>query len=131
LAEGLLPISQTGMLAGAGLAYHDYEGIALDLDERGRLQADLGENGVMILRNHGTLSVGSTVAEAFLRIYIVEQACTAQVRALSMGRALHDASDASIEKSRGVGRMNSAPVAQLAWPALLRKLDRELPGYAD
>lgn len=86
MAEGLLPHTQTAMIAGRDVAYHDFEGIATDLDERERLVADLGDRHAMILRNHGTLTVGSTVAQAFIRMYFLERACEAQVLMLSAGR---------------------------------------------
>src|SRR5688500_1884600 len=84
-ADGLLPLTQTAMLIRDDVAYHDFEGVALDLGERERLIADIGEKGAMILRNHGTLAVGETVGEAFLRLYYLERACEAQVLALSAG----------------------------------------------
>src|SRR3954467_2885385 len=85
--EGLLPLTQTAMLIRDEVAYHDYEGVAVDLDERARIVADLGGKGAMLLRNHGTLAVGETVGEAFVRIYILERACQAQILALSAGAA--------------------------------------------
>ncbi len=84
-AEGLLPLTQTAMAIREDIAFHDYEGIAVDLDERERLVADLGDKGSMLLRNHGTLTVGETVGEAFLKLYFFERACEAQVLALSAG----------------------------------------------
>lgn len=133
LAEGLLPLNQTAQLVLADLAYHDYEGVALDHAERPRLQADLGAKSTMLLRNHGTLTVGATVAEAFTRMYFLERACTMQVRTLSMaGRALYDTDAGVIDKNMALGRMAVAPAANhLIWPALLRKLDRVSPGYRD
>src|SRR5215213_4840995 len=83
--EGLLPLTQTAMLIRDEVAYHDYEGVAVDLDERERIVADLGDKGAMLLRNHGTLTVGDTIGEAFLRIYFLERACQAQILALSAG----------------------------------------------
>ncbi|MEL6227962.1 MAG: class II aldolase/adducin family protein, partial [Pseudomonadota bacterium] len=84
--EGLLPLSQTSMVVRHDLAYHDYEGIALDLGERERLVADMGAASNLLLRNHGTLTVGETAAECYLRMFFLERACTMQVRALSVGR---------------------------------------------
>jgi ribulose-5-phosphate 4-epimerase/fuculose-1-phosphate aldolase len=132
LAEGLLPLNQSAMSVIEDLAYHDYEGPAFHLDERERLQQDLGLKNRMILRNHGTLAVGSTVAEAFVRAYRLEHACSAQVRTLSMGRPLHmPADEARVATAEIGGGQFLARYAQLAWPALLRRLDRELPGYRD
>src|SRR3954469_25347470 len=83
--EGLLPLTQTAMLVRGEIAYHDYEGVAVDLDERERIIADLGDKNAMILRNHGTLALGDNVGEAFIRIYFLERACEAQIKALSAG----------------------------------------------
>lgn len=127
MACGLLPHTQTGMIAQHDLAYHEYEGIATDLEERARLVADLGQRHAMILRNHGTLTVGATVAECFLRLYFLERACEAQVHMLAAGEAgLHNppqgVADKVRDQSSGAGMAMAANV--LAWPALLRKLDR-------
>jgi ribulose-5-phosphate 4-epimerase/fuculose-1-phosphate aldolase len=84
--HGLLPLSQHALKFYGRIAYHGYEGIALDLDERERLVADMGQHNAMILRNHGLLVGGKSVAEAFLTIYTLERACAAQVAALSGGR---------------------------------------------
>ena len=129
-AEGLLPISQNHLILLPQLAYHGYEGVALDLDERERLVADLGAKSVMLLRNHGTLAVGASAAEAWMAMYFLERACAQQVAALSGGRdrilLAPEEAQATVagQVSRGMG-----PVARLAWPGLLRKLDRQLPGY--
>lgn len=134
MAEGLLPHTQTAMIAGHDVAYHDYEGIATELEERERLVADLGTRHSMILRNHGTLTVGATVAECFLRLYFLERACEAQVHMLAAGRNGLNNPPQGVEhkveqQSTGPGM---AMLAQgLAWPALLRKLDRHNPGYRD
>lgn len=134
MAEGLLPHTQTAMIAGHDVAYHDFEGIATDLDERERLVADLGERHAMILRNHGTLTVGSTVAQAFMRMYFLERACEAQVLVLSAGRdGLNTPNQGvaeKVESQSGAEAMTMVSDA-LAWPALLRKLDRIDPGFRD
>jgi ribulose-5-phosphate 4-epimerase/fuculose-1-phosphate aldolase len=88
MREGLLPLSQHAMKFYNRLAYHDYEGVALDLTERERLVRDLGQHKAMILRNHGLLVGGTSIAEAFHQIYMLERACAAQVAALSCGREL-------------------------------------------
>ncbi|URW75019.1 class II aldolase/adducin family protein [Sphingomonas donggukensis] len=131
---GLLPHTQTAMIAGGDVAYHDYEGIATDLEERERLVADIGAKNAMILRNHGTLAVGNSVAACFLRLYFLERACEAQVKMLSAGREnLNTPPQGTPEKVAG----QSAPAGmgmlaeRLAWPALLRKLDRIDPSYRD
>lgn len=131
MSFGLLPQTQTAMMS-QDLAYHEYEGIAMDLEERERLVADLGSRNLMILRNHGTLTVGATIAEAFLRLYLLERACLAQVQMLAAGADnLHTPPQGAPGKvAMQSAPMVMAPVARmLAWPALLRKLDRIDPGY--
>ena len=129
-SHGLLPITQTAMLITDDVAYHDYEGIATDLEERERLVADLGEKGCMILRNHGTLTVGRDTAEAFLRMYFLERACEAQVLALGGGAAVNEPPAGTPEKTAAIARQAFDLVAhRLAWPALLRRLDRVDPSY--
>ncbi len=126
--EGLLPLSQHALIVLPHLAYHDYEGIALNLDERERLVADIGDKHLMLLRNHGTLSVGDTAANCWVGMFFLERACKQQVMALSAGRDnvlfAPEASQSEVkaQTGRGIG-------GQLAWPGCLRRLDRELPGY--
>jgi ribulose-5-phosphate 4-epimerase/fuculose-1-phosphate aldolase len=101
MSEGLLPHTQTAMIARHDVAYHEYEGIATELEERARLVEDLGGKNAMLLRNHGTLTVGETVGEAFLRMYFLERACEAQVYMLSAGRdGLHNPPQGTLEKVR-------------------------------
>lgn len=130
MAQGLMPITQTAMVIQDGIAYHEYEGVALDLGERERLVRDIGQKKLMILRNHGTLAVGNTVSECFLLLYTLERACSMQVRALA-GGALHKPSSAAIETSRRQGQMllGAGGLDLLAWPALLRLLDRKDPSF--
>jgi len=128
-ADGLLPLNQTAMIVRGDLAYHDYEGIALDLAERPRLVADLGERSAMLLRNHGTLTVGTSVAGAFLTMYFLERACAMQTATLAGGVNIHWPSDdvqALVTKQARFGR---GSVDQLAWNALIRKLDKTDPSY--
>jgi len=107
------------------IAYHDYEGVALDLDERERIVADLGDKQFMILRNHGTLTVGATCADAFLAMYYLERACSMQVRALAGGTAITRPPQGSPEKAAQQSRvLFDGRAGGLAWPALLRKMDR-------
>jgi ribulose-5-phosphate 4-epimerase/fuculose-1-phosphate aldolase len=131
--EGLLPLNQTAQLVMPDLAYHDYEGVALDHDERPRLQRDLGQKNIMLLHNHGTLTVGRTCAEAFLRMYFLERACTMQVRTRQLGGPDEDypTQPDVIEKNAALGRSEGmgSLARQLVWPALLRKLDRLDPGF--
>jgi ribulose-5-phosphate 4-epimerase/fuculose-1-phosphate aldolase len=129
-ARGLLPISQQAFVVLSSLAYHDYEGIALGEDEKPRLVRDLASNKYLMLRNHGLLTVGETVAEAWQAMYLFETACTAQVRAqagggelIPIGRSIIDAAtQMSIEATKGLG-------PQLVWPGLLRRLQRQMPGH--
>ncbi len=129
MKEGLLPLSQHALIVLPFLAYHEYEGIALDLDERERLVADLGDKPLMMLWNHGTLSTGSTAANCWQGIYYLERACKMQVMAMAGGREqVRIAPDAAIETvKKQVSRMGLN--GSLSWPGLLRKLDRESPGY--
>jgi len=130
--DGLLPISQTSLFPYATLAYHDYEGVALNEDERPRLVADLGNSNALILRNHGLLTTGATIADAFLMMYLLETACQIQVLAQSTGgelilvpQPIVDGIQAQAEKvTKGLG-------GQLIWPGLLRKLDRRDGSFRD
>ncbi len=125
-AEGLLPLTQTAMLIREDVAYHDYEGVALDLDERDRIVADMADKGAMLLRNHGTLAVGETVGEAFLKLYFLERACQAQILALSASPgSLNVPPQGAPEVTAQQGKMGLKRAANaLAWPALLRKAHR-------
>jgi ribulose-5-phosphate 4-epimerase/fuculose-1-phosphate aldolase len=130
--NGLLPLSQQSLFALASLSYHDYEGVALDEEEKPRLVADLGNKIFMILRNHGLLTVGKTPAEAFLAMFTLERACEIQVFAQSGGSELLPVSMPILAKV--ARQMQAATVGmggQLAWPGLLRKLDRIDPSYRE
>jgi ribulose-5-phosphate 4-epimerase/fuculose-1-phosphate aldolase len=128
--EGLLPISQQALAVLPNLAYHEYEGIALDLDERDRLVKDLGDKTSMLLWNHGTLAVGETASQCWLNIFFLERACQIQVLASTQGREhLRIAPDAAIETVKMQQAATRGMGAMLAWPGCLRKLDRESPGY--
>jgi ribulose-5-phosphate 4-epimerase/fuculose-1-phosphate aldolase len=130
-AQGLLPINQTAMLMNGRLAYHDFEGIALNHAERPRLVADLGRNNAMILRNHGTLAVGTSVADAFQTMYFLERACAIQIAAQAGGAALRTP-DVAIQSLVTKQVADFGDLAdRLLWPALLRRLDRANPGYRD
>ena len=130
-AEGLLPLTQTAMAVRGELAFHDYEGIAVDLGERERLVADLGDKNAMILRNHGTLAVGKNVGECFVRLYFLERACQAQVMALSAREAVNNPPQGAPELTAEQGKVGIALAAKLlAWPALKRKAYRLDPSYA-
>jgi ribulose-5-phosphate 4-epimerase/fuculose-1-phosphate aldolase len=127
---GVLPLSQQSTLILNSLAYHDYEGIALNADEKPRLQADLGTANYLMLRNHGLLTVGRTIPEAWLNMYTFENTCRIQVDAMAGGAELNLLGPGPIEANRNVSKVATAGLgANLAWPALLRKLNRENPGY--
>ena len=129
--DGLLPLTQTSMITLSDLAYHDYEGIALNHDERDRLVNDLGDKHMMILRNHGLLATGANCADAFLRLFFLERACTMQVKALSGGHERLNMPNQGVpEKTSAQGRFQDANgIGALAWPALMRKLDRVDPSF--
>ncbi|MEC5209222.1 ribulose-5-phosphate 4-epimerase/fuculose-1-phosphate aldolase [Psychrobacter sp. PL15] len=128
--QGLLPISQQSLFPLSNLAYHDYEGIALNPEEKVRLVADLGSANFMILRNHGLLTCASSVADAFLYMYIMQKACEIQIKAQSSGNELTlipahilaGIQAASDEVTKGAN-------GDIAWPALLRKLRRTDPSF--
>jgi ribulose-5-phosphate 4-epimerase/fuculose-1-phosphate aldolase len=129
---GLLPLSQTAVIAGASLAYHDYEGIALYEDEKPRLVADLGDRWTMMLRNHGLLTMGKNCADAFMRMYFLEAACMIQVRAQAGGGPMHGVPQKVLDTiDEQIEMVTYGKFGMLAWPGLLRKLDRRNPGYAD
>ncbi len=122
--HGLLPIDQTAMLLNGEVAYHEYEGIALELDERPRLVADLGSKRAMILRNHGTLTVGESVGDAFMTMYWLERACAMQIAMLAGGTPLHwpasSVQDVVRAQAQAAGR---AAVVRMAWAALRRRIE--------
>ena len=129
---GVLPISQQSTFVLASLAYHDYEGLALRDDEKPRLQADLGNCKYLMLRNHGLLTIGRSIAEAFLFMYLFENTCRIQVDALAGGQELIPVDPRIIDGVTEVARNASAEQGSgLYWPALLRKLERMDPSYRD
>jgi ribulose-5-phosphate 4-epimerase/fuculose-1-phosphate aldolase len=133
LKEGLLPLSQNALNIWGDVGYHEFEGVVLDNSERERLGADLGSKHMLMLRNHGTLAAGRSIASAFYRIYALEWSCTAQVRTLSMGRELVLPSEEVIGK---MGQfMNPGWIDSFAeerfFPAMLRKAERLFPGFDD
>lgn len=131
--HGLLPISQQATIAMASLGYHDYEGIALRDEERPRLVSDLGDRSALILRNHGLLTVGRTIADAFVGMYVLEAACQIQVLAMGGGAELVSVPRAILDgvRSNVVNVTKGMGGGALSWPGLLRRLDRRMPGYAD
>jgi len=131
-ANGLLPLSQTSLFPYASLAYHDYEGVALNEDEKPRLVADLGGANAMILRNHGLLTTGVTIADAFLMMYMLETACQIQLLAQSTGGELIEVPGAIVDGIQAQAeQVTKGQMGTLVWPGLLRKLDRKDPSYRD
>ncbi|MDJ0812662.1 MAG: class II aldolase/adducin family protein [Woeseiaceae bacterium] len=131
-ADGLLPISQISLFPYASLGYHDYEGVALNDDEKPRLVADLGDNNALILRNHGLLTTGATIADAFLNMYALETACQTQIMAQSSGGELVMVPQPIVDGILAQAEVvTKGLMGQLAWPGLLRKLDRRDPSYRD
>jgi len=131
-AEGLLPISQQALFVLASLGYHDYEGLALNDEEKPRLVADLGKKTFLILRNHGLLTVGQSVSDAFLSMFLLERACRIQILAQAGGGKLIPIPDkilAQIPAQEAI--VTQGGRGQLAWPGLLRKLDRMGSDYRD
>jgi ribulose-5-phosphate 4-epimerase/fuculose-1-phosphate aldolase len=128
-AEGLLPLCQHATKFYGRLGYHDFEGIALRQEEKSRLVHDLGPHQAMILRNHGLLALGRTIAEAFHVMYHLEQACRVQVAAAASGKALRAADPAAAETAAQQFEAFPQPLGQREWPALLRMLDRIDPSY--
>lgn len=128
---GLMPIAQTSMRF-ARIAYHDYEGVAINVEEQGRLVRDLGEHAGMILRNHGLLVVGGSIAEAFNNIFRLERACQVQVAALSCNTELQLPPQRIVDESYRLYLPGTRrPFGVLEWPALLAKLDKIDPSYRD
>jgi ribulose-5-phosphate 4-epimerase/fuculose-1-phosphate aldolase len=126
---GVLPISQQSTFVIPQLAYHEYEGVALRDDERPRLQADLGTRNFLMLRNHGLLTIGSSIAEAFLSMYTFESTCRIQIDAQAGGELIYVNPKIMETMPMVLKVVTAGQGAQLAWPALLRKLDRTDPSY--
>jgi ribulose-5-phosphate 4-epimerase/fuculose-1-phosphate aldolase len=126
---GVLAISQQSTFVLASLAYHDYEGVAFRAEEQPRLQADLGRKHFLCLRNHGLLTVGPTVADAFLNMYVFESACQIQISAQA-GGALIEVPQAVLDGVTQAMKVQTGGMGgQFVWPAMLRKLERTDPGY--
>lgn len=128
--DGLLPLSQTSLFPLATLAYHSYEGVALNDEEKPRLVADLGNNNAMILRNHGLLTAATSIADAFLLMYVLETACQIQVMAQSSGGELIQVPAPIVEGIQAQAEQVTKGLGgALVWPGLLRKLDRLDPSF--
>jgi ribulose-5-phosphate 4-epimerase/fuculose-1-phosphate aldolase len=129
---GVLPLSQQSIFVLSSLGYHGYEGVALNEEEKPRLVQDLGRNTYLMLRNHGLLTVGKTIADAFLNMYIFEAACTIQIRAQSGGGELITIPQAVIDGAKRQSKeVTKSQGGMLAWPGLLRRLDRRDPSWRD
>lgn len=133
--DGLLPLTQMSLTALSQVRYHDFEGVAENLDERERLIKDLGNGSMLILRNHGTLTIGRSVGEMFARMFRLERACKMQIAAMTGGAALNhlpgEVVRHTIEQGEFIyGENGRGAGGKLMWAALMRKLDRESPGYA-
>ena len=128
--NGVLPISQQSIFVLASLAYHDYEGVALNADEKPRLVADLGEKNFFMLRNHGLLTVGETIPDTFLFMYLFETACAIQIRAQAGGGELTRIPQPIIDGAQKQAKLVTKGLGgSLAWPGLLRKLDKMDAGF--
>ncbi len=133
--DGVLPLTQQALSVIAHTGYHDYRGIAFDMNERESLIRDLGDNRILVLRNHGLMTVGKTIAEAFMWLYRVERACKFQLAFQQSGAPAQaipdDVQRTTIARNRhAISSGGYRPIGVREWPALLRKLDRENPGYA-
>ncbi len=130
--DGLLPLSQISLIPYATVSYHDYEGIALNEDEQPRLVADLGASNFLILRNHGLLTVGANIPDAFLYMYALETACQTQIMAQSTGGGLIHINPAIVGGIQAqIEAVTKGLGGALAWPALLRKLERRDSSFRD
>jgi ribulose-5-phosphate 4-epimerase/fuculose-1-phosphate aldolase len=132
--QGVLPISQQSLFVLSSLAYHGYEGVALNHEEKARLQADLGDCNFLMLNNHGLLACASSIADTFLMMFTFQRACEIQVLAQGGGAELIPIDGKILAGAKamvaGVTRSAEGMGGKLAWPALLRKLDQHSPGYA-
>ena len=127
LKEGLVPMGIDGMAFHNRVAYHDFEGMSVDTDERARLAKNLGDRKAMILRNHGLLTCGETVGEAFMKMYYLERACGIQMQVLGSGREIELPSPEICERT--AQQSQQFEHGKYEWPALLRLLDKQAPDY--
>lgn len=128
--HGILPLSQQSTFVLSSLAYHGYEGVAIRDDEKTRLQADLGSANYLVLRNHGLLTVGRNIPEAFLAMYTFENTCRIQIDALAGGSEVVSVNPAILDGVAHAMKVQTSGMGgQFVWPSLLRKLERLDPGY--
>ena len=129
--QGLLPISQYSMFALASLSYHEYEGLAVNSDEKRRLQQDLGDSNFMLLRNHGALTLGQTIGDAFMHMYDLSRACEIQIQALSTSDSLIYVEQSIIDGIKAQAKIVHSGITggQKAWPAMMRRVKRTYPDF--
>jgi ribulose-5-phosphate 4-epimerase/fuculose-1-phosphate aldolase len=127
--DGLLPLNQHALQIIGDVAYHDYEGTGRNLDERARLLADLGDRHILVLRNHGLLIVGTSIAAAFVATYRMERACAMQLAFQQSGAAFHPIAEEVVTAAYSRATVGRNEAAKFEWPPLLRKLDRIDPSY--
>lgn len=132
LKNGLQAYSQQSLFALSSMSYHDYEGVALNPDEKHRLVKDLGTSSFMILRNHGLLTCAETIADAFIYMFLLQRSCEIQLKAQATGQELIPIPDQILQGIQAQAeQVTRSAGGSLAWPGVLRKLDRTNPGYAD
>lgn len=132
LKNGLQAYSQQSLFALSSMSYHDYEGVALNSDEKPRLVADLGTNAFMILRNHGLLTCAETIADAFIYMFLLQRSCEIQLKAQATGQEMIQIPDQILQGIQAQAeQVTRSAGGSLAWPGILRKLDRSNPGYAE
>ncbi|QOL25544.1 class II aldolase/adducin family protein [Thalassotalea sp. LPB0316] len=131
--EGLLPLSQYAMFALASMSYHDYEGLAVNADEKARLQADLGNKNFMLLRNHGGMTLGQTIGDAFMHMYDLTRACQVQLQIMATGMKPVLVEQAIVDNIKAQANIvhSGATGGQKSWPAMLRKVYRADPRFAE
>jgi ribulose-5-phosphate 4-epimerase/fuculose-1-phosphate aldolase len=130
LADGLMPLSLTAMRFMGSIGYHDFEGTVVHEDEQARIAASLGPHSALVLRNHGLLTCGPSIAQAFNAHYVLDLACKIQVDALSCGVPLRTPDPALVEKTAWLFRPEvRRPYGEMEWEAMLRMLDRQDPGF--
>ncbi|MDO6558984.1 class II aldolase/adducin family protein [Paraglaciecola chathamensis] len=128
--QGLLPLSQQSLFALSSMSYHEYEGVALNPDEKKRLVADLGSTNFMILRNHGLLTCANSIADAFLGMFLLQRSCEIQLQAQASGQELIPIPEQILAGIRAQAQqVTRSAGGALAWPGILRQLDRTNPGY--
>ena len=133
LEKGLLPLSQYSMFALASMSYHEYEGLAVNADEKLRLQHDLGTNNFMLLRNHGALTMGKTIGDAFMHMYDLTRACQIQLQVMATGMKPIYAPQSIIDNIKAQASIvhTGKTGGETAWPAMIRRVARKYPDFAN